>query len=161
MKQSMRVVVAGIAVAAAMVLPAGNAFARGTNAGGTGGGGGGGTTTGTCVPSATVKATAGYRPGGGNIGALWTDYTVSGCVGMNLAYDLVQTNTATNTVALAFMNVRMSSGVYSTSFDNDSVPLATTYRVDLVIHDVDSGAVVASALSSATTPKSKNGTTLG
>ncbi len=144
------------AVIAVVALASGPASAQGGTSGGSGGGG----STATCAPTASVKATAGYRPGGGNIGALWTSYTVGSCPGLDLAYDLTQTDTSTGQPILGWSGIAFA-GVYSSSFDNDWVALNTTFRVDVVVRSRSTGEIVASATSYATTPKGKNPGTLG
>ena len=128
----------------------------GTGGGGTGGGGGGG--GGTVTPPPVVgpafssfKSTGGYRPGGGNIGAVWTSYSVNS---VGVASGCRVQLTITDQTGQVIWNYLYYP--FSITIDDDYVALESVYLVEADLLDA-SGNVVDSRSTLVTTPKSKAG----
>jgi hypothetical protein len=115
----------------------------GTAGGGAGGGGGGGGGKPVCVPVASFTATAGYRPGAMGITAA---YTLAACAGRNRA-----TITAKNVLTGA-IEYQSPFDFPGTSVTWDGPAFSTDYRLDLVLTDVNTGAVLGKSSALVTTP---------
>lgn len=149
------------AVAALTVLTVAPAFASG----GSGGGGGGGTTAPTataapCADFSTFTVSAGRRPGGGGMEAVWTTAGAKSCASSLFVYavKVQETNVATGQNVWAWNSyyVTLKPGQSSTwpTADNDWVTPDTAIRVDAQIVD-GSGNVLASRSATVTTPSEK------
>ncbi|MBI3414404.1 MAG: hypothetical protein HY043_03645 [Verrucomicrobia bacterium] len=115
--------------------------------GGTGGGGGGGTVVSAIT---SFKVTAGYRPGGGASGAVWTSYSVQVPSGTTPIVHLTVADAVTGQYYYNGMVLYYSSA----TIDADYVPFSTTCVVKLDLLN-NSGAVLDSRSATVTTPAPK------
>lgn len=144
-------VAAAIFVLVFALLPT-TSFASGGSGGGGGGSGGGGSTTPTTGPAFTAfKVTAGYRPGGGNIGAVWTALSVNSVANSSGCRIHLTITDETGTVIWNSFYYALDQTI-----DDDNVALNSVYLVEADLID-SNGNVVESRSAVATSPKPKNG----
>lgn len=154
-------------VLASPALGSGGVNSGGVNSGGVnsgGGGGGGGSTTTAAAPQiSSFSASAGYRPGGFDIGAVWVNYSVKNGWGVpaGVTATLSEQNLSTGNVEWGYSDYRLPldpNGSYSSgTLDNDNTPLATSYLVTLTIKDAATGQVLDTRSSTVTTGKLRAG----
>ena len=127
----------------------------GSGGGGTGGGGGGG--GGATVQPYAIKSfgvTAGYRPGGGASGAVWTSYSVQVPSNVSPIVRLRITNLSTRQLVWD-----SSYYIASQTVDDDFVPFSTSFLVELQLLDY-SGNLLGYASATVTTPPRAENPTL-
>ena len=152
------------------VAATGAGASGGTGGGGTGGGGGGGgggTSTaptlvaGPCAKVTSFSPTAGYRPGGGSIGAVWLSYTVQSCNTDFASVDVNVTETPADGgpvwawTTSPYLAPNGSFGV--SNVDNDWAEVNMQYNLVLTVTDPSTGSVLATASKLISTPKGKTG----
>ena len=143
---SLRISAAAMALATGLALGGGTAMASGGGGPASGGG------AAACSEISTFAVRAGYRPRSyGRMGAIWTTVKLGSCPTSppNLGYHLNEYDMATGVL----MGTGEGRGInFSYTWDNDNVPLRSTYRIELVVFDVDSGRTVTTANKVASTP---------
>ena len=108
-----------------------------------------------CVTLTSVSAPVGYYS---IWAAVWNDFTLQSCStgSESVTVEVTETNVATGSVdySVVMPTTLVPSQNLSYVLDNDFAPFSTTYRVDYVVRD-SSGAVLASASTTATTPAAR------
>jgi hypothetical protein len=124
--------------------------------------------TGPCASITSFTPTAGYRPLGGNMGAVWLSYTLLDCSSTDTTQyrvDVVETPVTTLTgwtwAISLYANLLPGTTQKIASVDNDWALINTQYTVTMTVSDWTTGAVLASASKVVTTPKGKGGVTAG
>jgi hypothetical protein len=112
------------------------------------------------VQISSFNASAGYRPGGLDVGAVWVNYglkNTSTSSPANLLVSLTEQNLSTGNVEWGWADrplaLDANKSYSSGTMDNDWTPLATSYLVTLTVKDAQSGAVIATRSATVTTGK--------
>jgi hypothetical protein len=120
---------------------------------------------GPCAKITSFSPTAGYRPGGGNIGAVWLSYSVQNCSSdyASLSVNVTETPADGGPVwAWTSAPYVAPNGTYSvSSVDNDWAEINMQYNVVMTVTDPGTGQVLATASKLISTPKGKGTLTAG
>ena len=160
--------VVALAVAPAALARGGGSTSGGGGTGGGGTGGGGGTNSGgvndtgtstpapSCATLPSATAPVGYYS---TWAAVWNTFTVRSCSTRNETVNVRITNGNQLTGAIDYdvtgAYVLSPGQNLSSVYDNDFAPFSTPYDVSFVATDASTGAVLATATTTATTPPAR------